>query len=60
MSIWRPQPRAEFVEKARKIEALGYDMLTLPDHLTHRIAPMPALISAAEATKHLQSRHERA
>ncbi|HEY4043634.1 MAG TPA: LLM class F420-dependent oxidoreductase [Rhodopila sp.] len=54
VSIWHAQSRAEFVEKARKIEALGYDTLTLPDHLTDRIAPMPALISAAEATKHLR------
>lgn len=54
VSIWHAQSRAEFVEKARKIEALGYDTLTLPDHLTDRISPMPALISAAEATKHLR------
>ena len=54
VSIWHAQSRADFVEKARKIEALGYDTLTLPDHLTDRIAPMPALISAAEATKHLR------
>jgi probable F420-dependent oxidoreductase len=54
VSIWYAQSRAEFVEKARKIEAFGYDTLTLPDHLTDRIAPMPALISAAEATKHLR------
>jgi len=54
VSIWHAQSRAEFVEKARKVEALGYDTLTLPDHLTDRIAPMPALISAAEATKHIR------
>jgi len=54
VSIWHAQSCAEFVEKARKIEALGYDTLTLPDHLTDRIAPMPALVSAAEATKHLR------
>jgi hypothetical protein len=35
--------RIEFVEEARKIEGLGYDTLTLPDDLTDRIAPMPAL-----------------
>jgi probable F420-dependent oxidoreductase len=54
VSIWRVQSRAELVEKARKIEALGYHTLTLPDHLADRIAPMPAVISAAEATKHLR------
>ena len=54
VSIWHARSRAEFVEKASKIEALGYDTLTLPDHLTDHIAPMPALISAAEATNHLR------
>ena len=54
VSIWHAPSRAEFVETARKVEALGYDTLTLPDHLTDRIAPMPALISAAEATRHLR------
>jgi probable F420-dependent oxidoreductase len=42
------------VEKARRIEALGYDTLTVPDHLADFLAPMPAVVSAAEATKHLR------
>ena len=42
------------MEKARKIEDLGYSTLTAPDHLTDLMAPMPALVSAAEATKHLR------
>jgi probable F420-dependent oxidoreductase len=46
--------RAEWVEKARKIEGLGYATLTLPDHLVDLIAPMPALVSAAEATTTLR------
>jgi probable F420-dependent oxidoreductase len=54
VSVWHVPSRTEFVEKARKIEDLGYDTLTLPDHLTDRIAPMPALISAAEATRRLR------
>src|ERR1700760_1390471 len=48
------QSRAEWIEKARKIEALGYATLTVPDHLVDLPAPMPALISAAEATKTLR------
>jgi hypothetical protein len=44
LNICHARSRAEFIEKARKVEALGYDrQLTLPDHLTDRIAPMPAL-----------------
>jgi alkanesulfonate monooxygenase SsuD/methylene tetrahydromethanopterin reductase-like flavin-dependent oxidoreductase (luciferase family) len=41
-------------EKARKLENLGYAALTVPDHLTDFFAPVPALISAAEATKSLR------
>ena len=48
------QSRTEWQEKARKIEALGYDALLAPDHLSDLIAPIPAVISAAEATTHLQ------
>jgi probable F420-dependent oxidoreductase len=39
---------------ARKIEALGYATLNLPDHLTARLAPMPALTAAADATTRLR------
>ena len=46
--------RAEWQETARKIEDLGYATLTVPDHLTDLIAPLPALVSAAEATKHIR------
>src|ERR671936_2834832 len=44
----------EWREKARRVEDLGYSALTVPDHLTDLIAPMPALVSAAEATRHLR------
>jgi alkanesulfonate monooxygenase SsuD/methylene tetrahydromethanopterin reductase-like flavin-dependent oxidoreductase (luciferase family) len=47
--------QSEWKEKARKVEGLGYDILTLPDHLADSIfSPIPALISAAEATRHLR------
>ena len=54
VSVRHATSRAEFAEKAHKIESLGYDTLTLPDHLTDLIAPMPALVSAAEATTTLR------
>jgi alkanesulfonate monooxygenase SsuD/methylene tetrahydromethanopterin reductase-like flavin-dependent oxidoreductase (luciferase family) len=47
VSVRQVRSRAELAEKARRIEALGYDTLSLPDHLTDHIAPMPTLISAA-------------
>jgi probable F420-dependent oxidoreductase len=54
VNVWSAKSRAEWVERARKIEDLGYATLTVPDHLTDLIAPMPALVSAAEATTTLR------
>jgi probable F420-dependent oxidoreductase len=54
VNVRSAQSRSEWVEKARKIEALGYDTFNAPDHLTDLLSPLPALISAAEATNHLR------
>jgi probable F420-dependent oxidoreductase len=54
VNIRHAQSRAEWREKARKVEALGYDIFNVPDHLTDLVAPLPALISAVEATKTLK------
>jgi probable F420-dependent oxidoreductase len=54
VNVGRAQSRAAWQDKARKVEDLGYATLTVPDHLTDLIAPMPALVSAAEATRHLR------
>ena len=54
VSVWQIQSRTDLAEKARKAEAIGYATLTFPDHLTDRIAPIPALIIAAEATNQLR------
>ena len=43
--------RAEWMDQARKLEDLGYSSLTVPDHLAEMFSPMPALVSAAAATK---------
>src|SRR5262249_34056347 len=53
VSVWHAPSRAEWIAKARKIEDLGYSSLMVPDHLNERVAPIPALISAAEATKRM-------
>ena len=54
VNVWRATSRAEWVEKARKLEGLGYAVLTVPDHLADLFAPLPALVSAAEATTYLR------
>lgn len=46
--------RAEWADKARKVEALGYAVLLVPDHLAELLAPLPALAAAAAATTRLR------
>lgn len=43
-----------WAELARRTEAAGYDVLTMPDHFTDQLAPMPALMAAASATTSLR------
>src|ERR1700738_3810110 len=50
VNVRSAESRAEWQAKARKIEALGYQILNLPDHLTDLVSPLPALVSVAEAT----------
>jgi probable F420-dependent oxidoreductase len=54
VNVGPSRSQAEWAEKARKVEGLGYDALTVPDHLAEFFAPIPALVSAAEATKTLR------
>jgi probable F420-dependent oxidoreductase len=54
VNVGRASSRAEWVEKTRKLEDLGYATLTVPDHLSDLIAPMPALVCAAAATTRLR------
>jgi len=44
----------EWVDKARKVEALGYAVLLVPDHLADLFAPMLGLTAAAAATTRLR------
>jgi probable F420-dependent oxidoreductase len=46
--------RSAWVEQARRVEALGYSALTMPDHFTDQFAPVPALMAAADATTDLR------
>ena len=54
VNAWTAGSRAEWRDKARRVEDLGYSVLTVPDHLAEIFAPIPALISAAEATNALR------
>jgi probable F420-dependent oxidoreductase len=46
--------RTEWVELARTAEDLGYAVLTMPDHFKVQLAPVPALMCAADATTTLR------
>lgn len=46
--------RTSWVALAKKAEALGYATLTMPDHFTDQLAPVPALMAAADATTTLR------
>jgi probable F420-dependent oxidoreductase len=44
----------EWAAKARRVEALGYATLCVPDHFDDQLAPIPALVAAAAATTALR------
>jgi probable F420-dependent oxidoreductase len=46
--------RKEWVEKAKKAEALGFATLLMWDHFDDKLAPLPALLAAADATTTLR------
>src|SRR3982074_3197385 len=41
-------------EVAQRAEALGYDTILMPDHITDQLAPVAALAAAAAATTTLR------
>jgi probable F420-dependent oxidoreductase len=43
-----------WAELAKKAEDLGYDTLFMPDHFGDQLAPVPALMAAADATTDLK------
>ena len=43
-----------WVSLARRVEELGFATLTMPDHFTDQLAPMPALMAGAQATSSLR------
>ncbi|MEO8162965.1 MAG: TIGR03621 family F420-dependent LLM class oxidoreductase [Ilumatobacteraceae bacterium] len=45
---------ASWINMARRAEASGFDVLTMPDHFTDQLAPIPALMSAANSTTTLR------
>ena len=52
--VTRGRSAEHWSEVARRAEALGYDTLLMPDHITDQLAPMSALAAAAAATTTLR------
>lgn len=50
----RARSRAEWVATARRVEDMGYSTLFMPDHFDDQLAPVPALMAAADATTSLR------
>ena len=46
--------RAEWVSLAQRAEGNGFSCLTMPDHFGDQLAPVPAMMSAADATTDLR------
>jgi len=46
--------RREWTDLARRAEANGYSCLTMPDHFDDQLAPVPALMCAADVTEELR------
>lgn len=42
--------RDDWMRRGQQAEGLGYDVVVLPDHVGGGLAPLPALVSMAEAT----------
>jgi probable F420-dependent oxidoreductase len=54
VQCWLAASRSEWQAKARRVEALGYQVFLVPDHFGEQFAPAPALLSAAEATRSIR------
>ena len=50
----RASSAKEWREKARLVESIGYSVLSMPDHFGDQLAPIAALMSAADATTKLR------
>ena len=54
VNTWAAVSGHDWVDKARRIEALGYSTLFMPDHLADTLSPFSALAIAAQAAPTLR------
>ena len=54
VQVSRTATGREWSDLARKVEATGFDVFTMPDHFTDQLAPVPAMAAAAAVTTDLR------
>jgi probable F420-dependent oxidoreductase len=54
VQVRAPRSARAWAECARRVESLGYAVLSMPDHLGNQLAPLPALGAAAAVTTRLR------
>jgi len=54
VNTWAARTSREWIDKARRIEALGYSTLCMPDHVADTLSPFSALAVAAQAAPTLR------
>jgi probable F420-dependent oxidoreductase len=55
VQLTSPGDATFWIDQARKIESLGYDTATMPDHFDGQLAPMPALQAVLDCTTTLRA-----
>jgi probable F420-dependent oxidoreductase len=54
VQAWSASGRSGWLDLAKRAEDRGYSVLTMPDHFDDQLAPVPALMAAADATTTLR------
>ncbi len=54
VQVHRTRSAADWRDRARRIESMGYDCMYLPDHFDDQLGPIAALMAAADATTTLR------
>ena len=54
IQLSQPLAGLTWADSARKVESTGYSSLFLPDHFGDQLAPIPAMMAAADATTELK------
>src|SRR3954462_2193319 len=54
LALAQAASRQAWIDTAQRAEDLGYDILLVPDHFGDHLAPIAAIMAAADATRSLR------